>query len=277
MRRSPSTPTAPRPITILPASMSFRAGYLRRCRRLSAPQSWQNSARPDGTDRDGALSAGDGDAAASGPDGAAADPVADAVSSGGVLPLHESALLRRGSMPMRRHRPGAADKRQACDLRLRRIMQHSTADTRRFLVETFSDEELKVLCFDYFHDVYDDFTTGMTKTQMIQLLIARCVQPARSPTWMRRYRRNGRPSMSSGSGRRLPRRPLLRRLPPAVIRTRSSSATRTRTQPSPTGWRSTWGVPAGGFGSPPTASCRERSGSRRSVAGWIAAASSLPS
>ena len=55
-------------------------------------------------------------------------------------------------------------------------MTPTTADIRRFLVNTFSDEDLKTLCFDYFRDVYDDFTTGMTKKQMIQLLIERCVR-----------------------------------------------------------------------------------------------------
>jgi formylglycine-generating enzyme required for sulfatase activity len=55
-------------------------------------------------------------------------------------------------------------------------MPPSTADLRRFFVDTFDAEELKVLCFDYFRDVYDDFTTGMTKTQMIYLLIERCVR-----------------------------------------------------------------------------------------------------
>ena len=55
-------------------------------------------------------------------------------------------------------------------------MPPSTADLRRFLVDAFDDEELKILCFDYFRDVYDDFTTGMTKTQMIQIVIERCVR-----------------------------------------------------------------------------------------------------
>lgn len=50
----------------------------------------------------------------------------------------------------------------------------TTAELRRFLTEAFSDEELKTLCFDYFRDVYDDFAAGMTKGQMIQLLIERC-------------------------------------------------------------------------------------------------------
>ena len=55
-------------------------------------------------------------------------------------------------------------------------MEPTTADLRRFLVDAFSDEELKALCFDYFRDVYDAFTTGMTKTQMIQIVIERCVR-----------------------------------------------------------------------------------------------------
>ena len=55
-------------------------------------------------------------------------------------------------------------------------MTYTTADVRRFLVDTFNDEELKILCFDYFRDVSDEFTTGMTRGQMIQLLIERCVR-----------------------------------------------------------------------------------------------------
>ncbi len=50
----------------------------------------------------------------------------------------------------------------------------SSADIRQFLIEAFSDEELSTLCFDYFRDVYDDFASGMTKGQKIQLLIERC-------------------------------------------------------------------------------------------------------
>ncbi len=53
-------------------------------------------------------------------------------------------------------------------------MPPTTAELRRFLTAAFSDEELKTLCFDYFRDVYDDFAAGMTKGQMIQLLIERC-------------------------------------------------------------------------------------------------------
>jgi len=55
-------------------------------------------------------------------------------------------------------------------------MPPTTAEIRRFLNDAFSDEELKTLCFDYFRDVYDDFTAGMTRGQMIQLLLERCVR-----------------------------------------------------------------------------------------------------
>ncbi len=55
-------------------------------------------------------------------------------------------------------------------------MTHTTAEIRRFLVDIFNDEELKILCFDYFRDISDEFTTGMTRGQMIQLLIERCVR-----------------------------------------------------------------------------------------------------
>ncbi len=53
-------------------------------------------------------------------------------------------------------------------------MNYNTADIRQFLTEAFSDEELVALCSDYFPNVYDDFTLGMTKGQKIQLLIDYC-------------------------------------------------------------------------------------------------------
>ena len=53
-------------------------------------------------------------------------------------------------------------------------MATNTADIRKFLAEIFSDEELTILCYDYFRDVYDDFALGMAKGQKIQRLIERC-------------------------------------------------------------------------------------------------------
>jgi formylglycine-generating enzyme len=53
-------------------------------------------------------------------------------------------------------------------------MAPTSADIRKFLTELFSDEELTILCYDYFRDVYDDFALGMAKGQKIQRLIERC-------------------------------------------------------------------------------------------------------
>ena len=126
-------------------------------------------------------------------------------------------------------------------------MEPTTADIRRFLGETFSDEELKTLCFDYFRDVSDEFTTGMTKGQMIQLLIERCVRREMFPNLQAALAAERPDQYASGSGpRRWPSSRRNTRLP-AVIRARCSSAMRTRTRSSPTGWRPTWRAPAGGL------------------------------
>lgn len=47
---------------------------------------------------------------------------------------------------------------------------------REFLTATFSDEELTTLCFDYFRPVYENFSTGMSKGQKIQLLFDHCTR-----------------------------------------------------------------------------------------------------
>lgn len=43
---------------------------------------------------------------------------------------------------------------------------------RKFLQEFFNDDELTVFCFDYFPQVYNEFTTGMPKTQKVLMLIS---------------------------------------------------------------------------------------------------------
>jgi formylglycine-generating enzyme len=48
------------------------------------------------------------------------------------------------------------------------------ADIRQYLTSAYSDEELTTLCADYFRDVYDNFTTGMTKAAKIQLVLDYC-------------------------------------------------------------------------------------------------------
>lgn len=50
-------------------------------------------------------------------------------------------------------------------------MAPTSADIRKFLIELFNDEELTILCYDYFRDVHDDFALGMSKGQKIQQLI----------------------------------------------------------------------------------------------------------
>ncbi len=56
-----------------------------------------------------------------------------------------------------------------------------TAVIRQFLLERFSAEELRQLCFDYFIDVYHEFTDSMRKSQMVQLLLEHCQAQERMP------------------------------------------------------------------------------------------------
>jgi serine/threonine protein kinase len=52
----------------------------------------------------------------------------------------------------------------------------TTAHIRLVLLESFRDEELAALCFDYFRDVFDAFASGTTKEQKVQLLIEHCMR-----------------------------------------------------------------------------------------------------
>src|SRR5688572_29491703 len=47
-------------------------------------------------------------------------------------------------------------------------------ELRGLLESAFDSEDLIQFCFDYFLPVYEEFTTGMTKGQMVQLLIDYC-------------------------------------------------------------------------------------------------------
>ena len=38
----------------------------------------------------------------------------------------------------------------------------------------FSDEELTIFCYDNFRPVYEEFTTGMSRTQKVQWLVESC-------------------------------------------------------------------------------------------------------
>ena len=50
-------------------------------------------------------------------------------------------------------------------------MAFNTAVIRELLSSGFNDEELRTLSYDHFRPVYEEFTTGMTKGEMIQLLL----------------------------------------------------------------------------------------------------------
>jgi competence ComEA-like helix-hairpin-helix protein len=53
-------------------------------------------------------------------------------------------------------------------------MENRLADIRRFLIDSFSDEELKELCFDHFMEVYQNFTAGESKRSRALQLITYC-------------------------------------------------------------------------------------------------------
>jgi formylglycine-generating enzyme required for sulfatase activity len=92
-----------------------------------------------------------------------------------------------------------------------------TVDIRKFLVDAFSDEELTTLCFDYFRDVHDKFTLGMTKGQKVQLLIEHCerhdsisnllaaIQRARPEQYRLRFPQVARPQAKPSQRARDPR------------------------------------------------------------------------
>ena len=53
---------------------------------------------------------------------------------------------------------------------------YNTAVVRELLMAAFSDEELTTFCFDNFRPVYEEFTTGMSRTLKVQLLLDYCVR-----------------------------------------------------------------------------------------------------
>ena len=51
---------------------------------------------------------------------------------------------------------------------------YNTAAVRELLMAAFSDEELTTFCFDNFRPVYEEFATGMSRTQKVQMLVEYC-------------------------------------------------------------------------------------------------------
>ncbi len=52
--------------------------------------------------------------------------------------------------------------------------QPNTAAFRELLIATFSDDELRSLCFDYFREVFDKFSDGTGKADKISYLLEHC-------------------------------------------------------------------------------------------------------
>jgi len=52
----------------------------------------------------------------------------------------------------------------------------NTQALRALLMAAFNDGELTDLCFDHFDPVYQEFTTGMTKSQKIQHILTHCAR-----------------------------------------------------------------------------------------------------
>ena len=52
----------------------------------------------------------------------------------------------------------------------------NTSAIRDLLRAAFGPDELTTLCFDNFPDVHEQFAPGMTKPQMIQLLLEYCIR-----------------------------------------------------------------------------------------------------
>ena len=52
----------------------------------------------------------------------------------------------------------------------------NSAAIRDLLTAAFDDGELTTLCFDYFPAVYEDFSTGMSRGDKIQRLLAYCLR-----------------------------------------------------------------------------------------------------
>ena len=150
----------------------------------------------------------------------------------------------------------------------------NTADIRKFLTEFFSDEELTTLCFDYFRDVYEDFTRGMAKGQKIQLLLDRCVRREALPNLLAALHAERTAQYEARFGAPAPVANLNQSsLIPHAIPTGLHHPRRTRTPSSPTAWQPTCAQTAGGSGSFRIASWRARSGLRQSAAAWMHAAS----
>ena len=79
--------------------------------------------------------------------------------------------------PIRRRFTGTADSRSLhtpSPSRARpRLLEHRRR-TCVLLMAAFNDEELTTFCYDTFRPVYEEFATGMSRTQKVQRLVEYC-------------------------------------------------------------------------------------------------------
>jgi hypothetical protein len=78
-------------------------------------------------------------------------------------------------------------------------MESSTL--RTILTDAFTDEELKTLCFDHIRPVYNQLAVGMTKGEIIQLLIEHC-ERRKKTDWLIALVRHLRPMYFGEPGQR---------------------------------------------------------------------------
>jgi TIR domain/Effector-associated domain 7 len=64
---------------------------------------------------------------------------------------------------------------------LPRNVDYNIANVRRLVTEALSDEELDQLCMDHFSKVYEQFSSGMSKSQKVHRLIEYCTRQNQLP------------------------------------------------------------------------------------------------
>ncbi|MFZ0544720.1 MAG: hypothetical protein WAM60_04755 [Candidatus Promineifilaceae bacterium] len=60
-------------------------------------------------------------------------------------------------------------------------MAYDLEAIRKLLSAAFSSSEIQTLAFDRFHEVYEDFTSGMAKSRMVEAVVERAIKSGRIP------------------------------------------------------------------------------------------------
>ncbi|MBN1889182.1 MAG: hypothetical protein JW850_14410 [Thermoflexales bacterium] len=80
-------------------------------------------------------------------------------------------------------------------------MAYNTADIRRFLIQSLSDDEFTALCFDDFRDVHEQLSAGMTRGQKVQLLLDYCERRGKMTELLAVIRDREAPEEKAATGR----------------------------------------------------------------------------